>query len=79
MQPVTTDMSPSPPDGSKPDDTIKVDFSLDGPQVPAIVEDEEINFAELQHELMHWHYRLGHLSYSKLKQLAEIGDIPYRL
>jgi hypothetical protein len=53
MQPVISDTSPSLPDASKLDNTIKVDFSLDGPQVPAIVEDEEINFAELQHKLMH--------------------------
>jgi hypothetical protein len=61
------------------DEHEKVDFSLDGPRDLAIVEDEEINFSDLQHELMHWHYRLGHLSYKKLKQLAEMGDIPYRL
>ncbi len=29
-----------------------------------------------QAELMRWHYRLGHLSFSKLKQLALNGKIP---
>ena len=28
---------------------------------------------------MHWHYRLGHLSFPKLKILAKIGKIPKRL
>ncbi len=32
-----------------------------------------------QAELMCWHYRLGHLSFAKLKQLALNGEIPRRL
>jgi hypothetical protein len=28
---------------------------------------------------MRWHYRLGHLSFSKLKQLALNGEIPKTL
>jgi hypothetical protein len=32
-----------------------------------------------QAELMRWHYRLGHLSFAKLKQLALNGKIPRRL
>jgi hypothetical protein len=28
---------------------------------------------------MRWHYRLGHLSFSKLKQLALNSKIPQRL
>ena len=32
--------------------------------------------SEKQAELMHWHYRLGHLSFQKLKALAKIGEIP---
>jgi hypothetical protein len=62
----------------KPDEE-KSDFSLDGPTELAIIEDEEVNFSDIQNELMHWHYRLGHLSYSKLLQLANMGDIPHRL
>jgi hypothetical protein len=30
-------------------------------------------------ELLRWHYRLGHLPFSKLKALAEVGGIPKRL
>ncbi len=29
--------------------------------------------------LKHWHYHLGHLAFSKLKQLALNGEIPQRL
>ena len=32
-----------------------------------------------QTELMHWHYRLGHLSFPKLKVLAKLGEIPKHL
>ena len=32
-----------------------------------------------QAELMRWHYRLGHLSFEKLKQLAKNGEIPKKL
>jgi hypothetical protein len=35
--------------------------------------------ANPQAELMHWHYRLGHLPFSKLKLLAQLGEIPKRL
>jgi hypothetical protein len=54
-------------------------FSLDGPLETAVIEDEEVNIADLQSELMHWHYRLGHLSYKKLKRMALAQEIPYRL
>ncbi len=35
--------------------------------------------SDKQAELMHWHYRLGHLSFQKLKALAKIGEIPKHL
>ena len=35
--------------------------------------------SDKQAELMHWHYRLGHLSFPKLKILAQIGKIPKHL
>jgi hypothetical protein len=41
-------------------------------------EDKHVYLAAVddQAELMRWHYRLGHLSFSKLKQLALNGKIP---
>jgi hypothetical protein len=53
-------------------------FSLDGPLETTVIEDEEVNIADVQSELMHWHYRLGHLSCRKLKQMALSHEIPYR-
>ena len=43
--------------------------------------DEEFDLAAAnpQAELMRWHYRLGHLSFPKLKLLAQLGEIPKRL
>ncbi len=45
---------------------------------PPIAADEDIPLAAAddQSELMQWHYRLGHLPFQKLKQLALNGDIP---
>jgi hypothetical protein len=48
---------------------------------PELEEDKHVYLASVdnQAELMHWHYRLGHLSFAKLKQLALNGKIPRRL
>ncbi len=35
--------------------------------------------ADDQAKLLRWHYCLGHLAFSKLKQLALNGEIPQRL
>ena len=45
------------------------------------VENSEENLTALddQAELMRWHYRLGHISFKKLKILAVMGLIPKRL
>ncbi len=45
---------------------------------PELEEDEHVYLAAVdnQAKLMRWHYRLDHLSFSKLKQLALNGKIP---
>ncbi len=45
---------------------------------PKLKEDEHVYLAAVndQAKLMRWHYRLGHLAFSKLKQLALNGEIP---
>jgi hypothetical protein len=45
---------------------------------PKLEEDKHVYLAAVdnQAELMRWHYRLGHLAFSKLKQLALNGKIP---
>ncbi len=49
--------------------------------LPPIAEYEDVPLAAAddQAELMRWHYRLGHLSFQKLKQLALNGKIPKKL
>jgi hypothetical protein len=49
--------------------------------LPPIAEDEDVPLApaDEQAELMQWHYRLDHLSFQKLKQLALNGKIPKKL
>jgi hypothetical protein len=45
---------------------------------PKLKEDKHVYLATInnQAELMRWHYRLGHLAFSKLKQLTLNGEIP---
>jgi hypothetical protein len=45
---------------------------------PELKEDRHIYLAAVddQAKLMRWHYCLGHLAFSKLKQLALNGEIP---
>jgi hypothetical protein len=44
---------------------------------PKLEEEEHVYLAAVnnQAELMRWHYPLGHLAFSKLKQLALNGEI----
>ncbi len=48
---------------------------------PKLEEDKHVYLAAVddQAKLMRWHYRLGHLSFAKLNQLALNGEIPRRL
>ena len=46
---------------------------------PHIIEDEEVQFKDSQQELLHWHHRLGHMPFTRLKEAAEVGIIPRRL
>ena len=48
---------------------------------PTIIQDNEANVSAATDlaELIRWHYRLGHLSYNKIKLLALLGIIPRRL
>ncbi len=42
-------------------------------------EDTQLAATNNQTKLMHWHYCLGHLPFTKLKQLALNGEIPMKL
>ncbi len=44
--------------------------------VEIIPEDEDVQPATPQAELLAWHYRLGHTPFAKIKQMAARGDLP---
>jgi hypothetical protein len=49
---------------------------------PIIIEDDpndEVHAATPEGELLRYHYRLGHMSFAKLQEMAKRGDIPKRL
>jgi hypothetical protein len=69
-----------PDETAAPDESIcRVPLIFD--PSPPIAEDEDVLLAAAddQAELMQWHYRVGHLSFQKLKQLALNGKIPKKL
>ena len=41
-----------------------------------IPEDEELQHESPQAEMLSWHYRLGHVSFAKIRQMAVRGDLP---
>jgi hypothetical protein len=71
---------PSPPADESPCEVIRrgpLTFNPSPPQEKS--EDTQLATAYNQTKLMQWHYRLGHLPFSKLKQLALNGEIPKKL
>ena len=47
-----------------------------GPITHVIPEDPEPKSLDHQDELLRWHYRLGHLPFDRIKQLANKGQLP---
>ena len=43
------------------------------------IEDQEVQATTPQAKLLAWHYRLGHISFRKIQQLARRGDLPAAL
>jgi hypothetical protein len=71
---------PPPPADKNPSEAIRcgpLTFDPSPPQEEG--EDTQLATADNQTELMHWHYRLGHLPFVKLKRLALNGEIPKKL
>ena len=50
-----------------------------GPVTHVIPEDQEPKSLDPHDELLRWHYRLGHLPFDCIKQLAIKGQLPKRL
>jgi hypothetical protein len=77
---VKTSNLPAPPDDELPSEAIRRGPLTFDP-LPPTEEGEDVHLAtaDNQAELMQWHYRLGHLPFAKLKQLALNGEIPKKL
>jgi hypothetical protein len=75
---VQTANLPPPPANEEPHPGIACRGALTFDPSPPLEEDKEFQLAAAnnQAELMRWHYRLGHLSFPKLKVLAKNGKIP---
>ena len=56
--------------------TTLVDLS---PISHVIPEDPEPTSLDPHNELLRWHYRLGHLPFDRIMQLAQMGQLPKRL
>ena len=50
-----------------------------GPIAYVIPDDKEPTSLDPHDELLRWHYRLGHLPFDRIKQLASKGQLPKRL
>ena len=50
-----------------------------GPIPQLIPDDPEPTSLNPHDELLRWHFRLGHLSFDRVKQLARMGQLPKRL
>ena len=77
---VKTSNLPAPPDDEPPSEAIRrgpLTFNPSPPQEEG--EDVHLAAADDQAELMRWHYRLGYLTFPKLKQLTLNGEIPKKL
>jgi hypothetical protein len=72
---------PPPPANNEPHPGVACCGTLTFDPSPPLEEDEEFQLAaaDNQAKLMQWHYRLGHLSFPKLKVLAKNGKIPRHL
>jgi hypothetical protein len=77
---VKTSNLPPHPDDDPPSQAIRRGPLTFDPSPPTKEgEDVHLAAADNQAELMRWHYRLGHLTFAKLKQLALNGEIPKKL
>jgi hypothetical protein len=71
---------PAPPIDELPSQAIRRGPLTFDPSPPTEEgEDVHLAAADDQAELMRWHYRLGHHTFAKLKQLALNGEIPKKL
>ena len=74
------DMGPVPhviPDDQEP---TSLDPIIDMGPVPHVIpDDQEPTSLDPHDELLRWHYRLGHLPFDRIRQLATQGQLPKRI
>ncbi len=76
----TLNLPPPPVEEDPSDESIRQGPLTFDPNPPQAKEEGSLlAAADDQAELMPWHYRLGHLTFDKLKQLALNGKIPKKL
>ncbi len=76
----TSNLPPPPPVDESPSKTIRRGpLTFDPLPHQEEGEDTQLAATDDQTELMRWHFCLGHLPFSKLKQLALNGEIPKKL
>jgi hypothetical protein len=76
----TSNLPPPPPaDESRSETIYRGPRTLDPLLYQEEGEDTQLTATDDQTKLMRWHYRLGHLPFSKLKQLALNREIPKKL
>jgi hypothetical protein len=76
----TSNLPPPPVEEDPSDESIQQGLLTFDPNLPQAKEEgSPLAAADNQAELMCWHYRLGHLTFDKLKQLALNGKIPKKL
>ena len=61
------------------DESFSFDRVVDTEGPSVVPEDEDTQAKTPQAQLLAWHYRLGHLSFAKIQQMAGRGDLPARL
>ena len=52
---------------------------LDKTDVPVVDDDQHGHLDNATHELLMWHYRLGHAPFAKIQSMARAGDLPKRI
>ena len=60
-------------------DTPEISIVDMGPASHVIPDDQEPNSLDPHDELLRWHYRLGHLPFDRIRQLASQGQLPKRI
>ena len=78
QKPVEEDKSEAP-QAEMPQTPQTQEFEVPESLVNVIPDDKEPRSLEPQDELLWWHYRLGHLPYTRMKEMMNQGTLPRRL